>query len=180
MPSSAPFNAHRGRLIYQGLRGSEQGHVAHWRSARRLSMPHGEGLGPCGGCSGRQPALPVLTDAPLGDRPWERASPGPEGTVARPGPHGIALIAAAIGTINNPLAILLTAGSWGRKSSSRPALGGPADQQQWQCQPAANPGQSPCAFPSPAQLASSRKGAWRWRWEPRFQPPAHPQLRPRL
>lgn len=75
----------------------------------------------------------------------------------------------------HPLAILLTVGSWGRKSSSRPALGGPAGLQQWPGQPAANPGLSPGAFPTPSGCPG-RKGAWPWRWEPRLQPPTASSL----
>lgn len=63
----------------------------------------------------------------LSDRPWERASPGPEGTVARPRPHIIAIITGAIGTINNSGAILLTAGSKRQEVQQPPALGGPGD-----------------------------------------------------
>ena len=68
------------------------------------SLPRGHVLDPGRGCRGPAsssacPAPPPLADAPLGDRPWERAPPGPEGTVACPRPH---VITAAIGTINNP------------------------------------------------------------------------------
>ena len=83
---------------------------------------------------------------PLADGPWE-------------GALRYQLIAGAIRTINNPLAILLTWEVGGRKRSSRPALGHPAGPQQWQCQPAHQP--SPRPGPSPhAGPASGRKGAW--------------------
>lgn len=126
---------------------------------------------------GRHPAQPVaarpappqpLTDAPLGDRPWERASPGPEGTVACPGPH---LIAAAIRTINNPRAILLTAGSWGQEIEQPPSPRRPGGPEQWQSHHR-QPQSEPLGLPNPSTLASGRKGAWPQRWESRLQPPA--------
>lgn len=83
---------------------------------------------------------------PLADGPWE-------------GAPCYRLIAGAIRTINNPLAILLTREVGGRKRSSRPALGRPAGPRRWQCQPARQP--SPRPGPSPhARPASGRKGAW--------------------
>lgn len=126
---------------------------------------------------GRHPAQPVaarpappqpLADAPLGDRPWERASPGPEGTVACPGPH---LITAAIRTINNPRAILLTAGSWGQEIEQPPSPRRPGGPEQWQSRHR-QPQSEPLGLPNPATLASGRKGAWPQRWESRLQPPA--------
>lgn len=61
--------------------------------------------------------------------------------VARPEPRVITVITRAIGTINNPRAILLTAGSWRQEIQPPPALRGPAGLQQ--CQPARVPGPSP-------------------------------------
>lgn len=99
--------------------------------------------------------------APRSPPPWMCADPG-EASVG-PSPAGrrpsridpgkgpcwaprYRLIAAAIRTINNPLAILLTREVGGRKRSSRPALRRPAGPRWWQYQPARQP--SP-ARPSP-------------------------------
>lgn len=67
--------------------------------------------------------------------------------MARPGPHIITVITGAIGTINKPRAILLTAEAGGRKSSRH--------QPSEPSRPAAVPaGQSPRASPTPL--------AWPW------------------
>lgn len=92
--------------------------------------------------------------APRSPPPWMCADPG-EASVG-PSPAGrrpsrmdpgkgpcwapsYRLIAAAIRTINNPLAILLTREVGGRKRSSRPALRRPAGPRRWQYQPARQP-----------------------------------------
>lgn len=52
--------------------------------------------------------------------------------MALPGPHIITVITGAIGTINNPRAILLTVGSQRQEIQQPPALRGPAGLQQCQ------------------------------------------------
>lgn len=105
----------------------------------------------------RLPSPPPAGRCPLGDGPWERALPGPEGTVACPGPHAIAVITAAIGTVNQPVAVLLTAGSWGQEVQQPPGPRRPGSPAAVAVP--ARPSQGPRASPSPAGLASGRKGA---------------------
>lgn len=79
-----PCAAHRGGVTGPGIWGVGSG---------RASCPLGVWAAPLSIQAPKErpaPPHPVLTDAPLEDGPWERASPGPEGTVARPGPPVIA------------------------------------------------------------------------------------------
>lgn len=99
------------------------------------------------------PAPPRADRCPLGHRPWDRAPPpGPAGTVARPGPHVIALIAAAIGTVNNPHNPAGRAREMGQETQQPPALG------------------PPCRPPAPARWPGARREP-AWRGEPGLQPP---------
>lgn len=94
---------------------------------------------------------------PHRDRPWERAFLGPKDTVAWPGPHIIAVINVAIGTINNPSAILLTSGSRGQEIPQR--LAGP---QQSQCPPG-QPAPARVPGPSPPNPPfTSHPPGWPW------------------
>lgn len=101
--------------------------------------------------------VPLVPAVPRGDRPWERALLGPEGTVAWPGPHIIAVINAVIRTINNSSAILLTSGCRGQEIPQSPV-----GAQQSRCQPACPapagaPGPSPARpspHPHPTKLAA--------------------------
>lgn len=92
------------------------------------------------------------TTAPCGDRPWERALLGPEGTMAWLGPHIIAVINVTIGTRNNPSAILLTLGSRGQEIPGSPAVPQPAE-------------------PVPASLAEPSQSPWA---SLLTAPPSHP------